>query len=281
MTIPESELIINEDGSVYHLKLKPGEVSEHIITVGDPDRVDQITQHFDKILMTRQNREFKTVTGELNGQLLSVIATGIGTDNIDIVINELDALFNVDFNTRALKANLTSLNFIRIGTSGTVQPDVPIDSFIRTKYAIGFDGLLTNYVADEVRIKELESLLDKYDINHVGYAVEGSKILLDQFNTIGQEGITVTAAGFYGPQSREIRLKPKYNLVELAKTLRYNNLNLTNIEMETAGIYGLSKLLGHQAISLNAILANRATGAFSKQAPRTISKLIEKTLSLI
>lgn len=281
MRIPESELILNADKSIYHLKLKPSEVAASIITVGDPMRVDAITKHFDKLYLTRVNREFKTVTGELGGKPVTVIATGIGTDNIDIVFNELDALFNIDFETREIKEQKTRLQFIRIGTSGTIREDVDIDSTIISKYAVGLDGLLNFYSDESAREKELEQLFADHTEIDFHYAVAASSHLATKFSQLGKAGITITATGFYGPQSRNVRLKAKHQIPELVKDLKYNALQFTNLEMETAGIYALAKMLGHEAISINAILANRVTGAFSKQPAKTIEVLIDKVLNII
>lgn len=279
--IQKSELILNEDGSIYHLQLHPGDVAETIITVGDPNRVDAITKHFDSIRIERQRREFKTVTGQYKGKDITVISTGIGTDNIDIVFNEIDALFNIDFNTRENKENLTSLEFIRIGTSGAIQQDLKIDSFILSAHAIGLDGLLSYYHSNHVRSLNLESNFKVASQMRTLYAVSCDPELMEKYKTVGDSGITITADGFYGPQSRNIRLKSKYDFVELAQNFAFEDLRCTNLEMETSGIYGLAKMLGHRAISLNAILANRVTGEFSSQPDATINKLIEKTLELI
>jgi len=281
MTIPESELIINPDGSIYHLHLKPGDLAETIITVGDPDRVDAITKHFDKILLTKQNREFKTVTGEIGGKYISVIATGIGTDNIDIVINEIDSLFNIDFETRLIKERKTILTFIRIGTSGAIREDVPIDSIIASHYACGIDGLLHHYDSYPIRERLLEQKLFIDDNIPDAYAVAGDESLLLHYGSISSPGITITANGFYGPQSRSLRLAAKYDLPNVLKDISYQDLHFTNLEMETAGIYGMAKLLGHRAISFNAILANRVNGKFSNQPQKTIDDLIVRVLETI
>jgi len=279
--IKASELILNPDGSVYHLQLKPGEVAKTIITVGDPERVDSITQHFDSISVNKQNREFKTVTGLLDNKRITVIATGIGTDNIDIVFNELDALFNIDFKTRTVKETLKSLDFIRIGTSGSINPNVPVDSIVVSKAAIGLDGLLNFYKADHCRVSKLENNFESHTGIPNCYAVSCSNELLKKFEALGTKGITITADGFYGPQSRNIRLDYKYNLVELTKEFAYDNIEITNLEMETAGIYGLANLLGHNAISLNAILASRCNGEFSSNPASVVEGLILKTLELL
>ena len=276
-----SELILNPDGSVYHLGLKPEHISKNIITVGDQERVELVAAHLDEIEFKTQVREFKTVTGIIENQRISIISTGIGTDNIDIVLNEIDALLNVDLESRLVKEKHTALNIIRIGTSGAIRSEIPIDSMLISNYAIGFDGLLSFYTSEDVRELDLETKIkEKIDLNNI-YAVKASDNLLKHFSQIGLQGMTITAPGFYGPQSRGIRLGPKFNLPDLLSEIDYNNFNCTNLEMETAGIYGLSKMMGHNAVSLNAILANRITGEFSKNPSLTIHKLIEKALELI
>ncbi len=278
MFIPESELIINEDGSVYHLKLHPGDIANRVITVGDQNRVDQVAQHFDEIYLTKQNREFKTVTGRLGSKDITVISTGIGTDNIDIVINELDALVNVDFKNRTVNAHLKQLDFIRIGTSGTIREEIALDSIITSAYAASLDGIADYYPNDEAAVPALSQILsDK--ISKSVYAFAASDDLINQFNGIGHQGITLTAAGFYGPQSRGIRIKPSFDWINQLVDVEYEGLHCTNLEMETAGIFLLSKLLGHRAIAFNAILANRATREFSKQPKETVRKLIENVLT--
>jgi len=287
-TILESELILNDDGSIYHLKLKPGELAKDIITVGDQNRVDMVAQHFDSILLKKSNREFYTITGEIGGKPISVISTGIGTDNIDIVFNEIDALFNIDFNARQINDNHTQLNFYRIGTSGTIQKEIEIDSFIVSEMAVGFDSLgnfyLPNERVDEALYptvksyidSEISALKDKY------YIVESSKSLLEIFSSYCKKGYTLTMPGFYAPQGRNIRASSSVKqLINKLANADFENNQFTNIEMETAGIYLLSQLLNHNAISLNAILANRVNGEFSKTPQKTIEKLIELTLEKI
>ena len=281
MKIKNSELIINPDGSVYHLKLKPGDVAETIITVGDPERVQSITNHFDKIELSKQNREFKTVTGYLSGKRISVIATGIGTDNIDIVFNELDALFNIDFNSKEIKSNLTQLNFIRIGTSGGIHPSVPLDSVLISEYAIGLDGLLQFYDSESIRISELEEKFHSITEIKNSYAVKGDEKLIDAFDSLGNKGITITANGFYGPQSRSLRINSKTQFISQSKQFTWEGKHLTNLEMETSGIYGMSSLLGHRAVSLNAILASRYSGNFSNQPGTTVNQLITDSLEIV
>lgn len=276
--IPPSELIINPDNSIYHLKLRPDEIADTIITVGDPDRVTMVSKHLDKIHLERSCREFKTITGELAGKPITIISTGIGTDNIDIVFNELDALANIDFNTRLVKDTFRQLTFIRIGTSGAISEKVPLDSFIVSHHAIGFEGLLNFYESDHVRNKEIEAQV-KTDLNY--YAVDADLKLAQSFSHFAQSGLTITANGFYGPQSRELRLSHKFDIQKIASNINYKGISPTNLEMETAGIYGMAALLGHKAISLNAILANRVTNEFSSQPGETVKRLIEETLGVL
>ncbi|MEX0314856.1 MAG: nucleoside phosphorylase [Allomuricauda sp.] len=286
-SLGSSELILNPDGSIYHLNLLPEDIAPTIITVGDPSRVPMVTKYFDSIDVEKGRREFFTQTGSYKGKNITVISTGIGTDNIDIVFNELDALVNIDFVTRKTKKHKTKLDFIRIGTSGTIQADIPVDCFLMSERAIGLDGLLHFYEAGQARNEKLEQQLrqylgwEGYDISP--YAVDSDESLLNKFksNRI-RLGITVTNSGFYGPQGRSLRLQPK--VVDFNTKLSgfyYENSKITNLEMETSGIYGLAKLHGHRAISLNAILANRATGEFSKNAFKTVDDLIKYTLEKV
>lgn len=284
MPFGPSELILNADNSVYHLNLLPEDISDTIITVGDPDRVKQISSYFDSISIKKGKREFITHTGVRKGKRITVISTGIGTDNIDIVLNELDALTNIDFHSRSTKSELTKLDIIRIGTSGAIQPNIPVNSFLISEFALGLDALMGNYQSAPIRhpdfeqafIKEIKWSADK----PTPYLVECDSSLLEKFtsNRI-RLGITLTTSGFYGPQFRTLRLEPDdKNIMERIVRFQHCERQLTNLEMETSGIYGLSKLLGHRAISLNAILANRATGKFSENPQKTVSDLIEYTL---
>jgi uridine phosphorylase len=284
MALSESELILNPDGSIYHLNLLPEDIATTIITVGDLSRVGMVTQYFDTVEIKKGSREFLAHTGFYKGKRITVISTGIGTDNIDIVFNELDALANIDFSTRELKSSKKQLDFIRIGTSGSIQADIPVDSFLLSTSAIGLEGLLHFYEAGHVRNIHLEEQLNDFlgwnSHNIVAYAVDCDTKLKEKIesNRI-RFGITVTNSGFYGPQGRSLRLAPKipdFN-TKLA-SFTYQNQQITNHEMETAGIYGLAKLHGHRAISLNAILANRATGEFSSNPHKTVDTLIKYTL---
>ena len=281
MQLRPAELIINEDGSIYHLNLLPEDLATTIITVGDPDRVSQVSGHFDTIEIKKGKREFVTHTGHKNGKRISVISTGIGTDNIDIVLNELDALVNIDFKTRTLKKNHTALNIVRIGTSGAIQKDIPVDSFLMSEYAMGFDGLIHFYEHEKINYPQIEEDFIAYtswDKNKarpyvLKYSEKLGEIFID--NRI-RLGFTVTNTGFYGPQQRQLRLKPsQMELMEKLSSFRYESLYLTNLEMETSGIYALSQLLGHEAVSMNCILANRSTGEFSTNPAKSVDELIK------
>ena len=281
----ESELIFNEDGSVYHLKLKPKNISTTIILVGDPARVDLITQYFSSIELTIQNREFKTVTGIYKSTRLSVLSTGIGSGNIDIVLNELDTLVNIDFNTRNVKTSLSKLNLVRIGTSGSIQDDIPVDSLLISSKAIDIDGFLNNYkISKEHTDNSVDQFLDNYKENNnktSPLCFKCSDNLMKKLKDIADfSGVTVTCNGFYGSQGRSIRMQSSNNdfIKELNK-IQFINDRVTNLEMETAIIYGMSKILGHEAISLNAILANRENGTYSENPSKTINKLILLTLN--
>jgi uridine phosphorylase len=283
--IAASELILNPDGSVYHINLKPGEVAQDIIFVGDQNRVDKITKHFDSIEFSTQKREFKAQTGIYKGKRITVMSTGIGPDNIDIVMNELDALVNVDLETRTIKKELTSLNIVRIGTSGSLQAAIPCDSIVMSQYGLGLDNMLRSYLIDEFSETEIEDAFiqqTNWDMRKGRpYVIAGSKSLEKRFesDTIFK-GFTGTAGGFYGPQGRVIRLgiqDPELN--SKMDRFNYNGIKMTNLEMETAAIYGLGRLLGHNCLSLNAIIANRATGTFSEDPYKAVDELIMYTLN--
>jgi len=282
--IQASELILNPDGSIYHLNLKPEHIAEDIIFVGDQDRVEKVTAYFDSIEFTTQKREFKTQTGIYKGKRITVISTGIGPDNIDIVLNELDALVNIDFATRKVKEKLKSLNIIRIGTSGSLQTNIPVDSIVMSQYAIGLDNMLRSYCIDEISNTEIETAFIQQTNWNLKkgkpYVIPSSETLANRFYSIEiQKGFTATAGGFYGPQGRVLRLNIQdFDLNRKMDQFNFNGIQITNLEMETAAIYGLSALLGHKAISLNAIIANRADGTFSKNPYQIIDKLIGYTL---
>lgn len=284
MSISASELILHPDGSVYHLNLRPENIAHTIITVGDPDRVATVTQYFETIRYTSHKREFKTSTGTYKGKDITVISTGIGTDNVDIVLNELDALVNIDLKTREIKKVHTKLDIIRIGTSGAIQKDIPVDSFILSRYAIGLDALLHFYDSRHLQHAELQHAFIKHMswASHKSdpYVVGCDETLAQQF--IGdhlKDGLTATNSGFYAPQGRVLRLQTSDSTMnEKLALFRFRESNkelrITNLEMETSGIYGLSKLMGHRAVSLNCILANRATKEFSNDPVASINKLI-------
>ncbi|MFT5435602.1 MAG: uridine phosphorylase [Ulvibacter sp.] len=285
--IKHSELILNNDGSVYHLNLKPENISDTIIFVGDLDRVEKITKHFDNIEFETQKREFKTQTGTYKGKRITVLSTGIGPDNIDIVLNELDALVNIDLTTRKQRKNLTSLDIIRVGTSGALQKDVPIDSFLLSTHGLDLNGMLHFYQIDSINSIEIEDAF----INHTVWnqdkarplVIKGSADLEKRFDSVAiHKGLTATAIGFYGPQGRVLRLPLEDDtLNNKMDAFNFKGMRITNIEMETSAIYGLSALLGHNAISLNAIIANRTDGTFSKNPEKVIEDLILYVLEKI
>jgi len=285
--IQASELILNPDGSVYHLNLKPENIAHDIIFVGDQNRVEKISQFFDSIEFTTQKREFKTTTGTLKGKRITVMSTGIGPDNIDIVMNELDALVNIDLDTKLAKTKLTALNIIRIGTSGSLHADIPVDSFVLSKYGLGLDNMLRSYLIDTISNPVLEEAFinqTNWDLRKgKPYVVSCSQELEKQLHSGKMyKGITATAGGFYGPQGRVLRLDiqdPSLN--SKMDTFKFDNQRITNLEMETAAIYGLAALLGHNALSLNAIIANRASGTFSADPYKAVDELIAYTLDKI
>lgn len=284
MSIKASELILNPDGSVYHLNLRPEHLATTVITVGDPDRVDSITQHFDHVEFQTKKREFHTQTGTYKGKRLTVISTGIGTDNIDIVFNELDALVNIDLEKRDIKDQLTSLEIVRIGTSGSIQKEIPLDAFLISDYAVGFDSLLHFYKSEHIQHQEISEALIKHTnwsvLKSKPYVVRCNEALFNKFSSDKTvRGFTATNVGFYGPQGRILRLPLQDDeLNEKLASFDFNKMAITNLEMETAGIYGLSALLGHKALSMNAIIANRATGQFSKDPKGLVNDLIQYTL---
>jgi uridine phosphorylase len=285
MAIQQSELILNPDGSVYHLNLKPEHIAHDIIFVGDQDRVEKITKHFDSVEFSTQKREFKTQTGTYKGKRLTVMSTGIGPDNIDIVINELDALVNIDLETRKPKEKITSLNIIRIGTSGSLHADIPVDSFVLSKFGLGLDNMLRSYLIDAVSNIEMENAFVKHTdwdlCKGKPYAISCSEKLEKIIESDKMhKGITATAGGFYGPQGRVLRLDIQDgNLNSKMDNFLFEGNRITNLEMETAAIYGLSALLGHHALSLNAIIANRANGTFSEDPYKAVDELISYTLN--
>lgn len=285
--IAESELIINSRGAVYHLDLKPEELAPTVITVGDPDRVAQVSKHFDSVEYSRQHREFVTHTGFIGKKRISVVSTGIGTDNIDIVLNELDALVNIDFTSRTVKQGLTSLSIIRVGTSGALQADIPVDSFVASTHGLGIDNLLNFYLPEnnEEELQLLKAFENQTQLGSrvaIPYIGSAGPSVQKHFVSGFHHGITVTCPGFYGPQGRVLRLGlTSPELIDRLTDFRYGNHRITNFEMETSAIYGLGKLLGHQCLSLNAIVANRVQKTFSKDGAAAVENLIVKTLETL
>jgi uridine phosphorylase len=286
----ETEIILNPDGSIYHLHLKPEHIAPLVIFVGDPDRVGEVSKHFDSIEHRAAHREFVTHVGTLRGQRIMAISTGIGTDNVDVVMNELDILANIDLKTRKIKAEITQLTIVRLGTSGSIQADIPMDSLVVSTMAVGFDNLMVFYDApptgEELTLADnLTAYLEHKndDLLLIPYVFSADKQLLQLFdNEDFTKGVTVTAPGFYAPQGRVLRgrsAEPK--LVLFLNTFRQKTLMLTNLEMETAGIYGLARLFGHRALSISAILANRIDGTFSQQAAVTVERMITQALKIL
>lgn len=284
--ITETDLILNSDGSVYHLNLLPKHISETIITVGDPSRVYRVSQYFDDIEFEMNKREFITHVGKFKGKRVTVISTGIGTDNIEIFFTELDALINVDLKTREPRSRKKKLKIIRVGTSGSLQEDVPLGSHLISDYAVGFDNLMNFYNLEMTAFEEslAKDIQKKTSISFTPYVVRGSSLLKGQFGPDMVLGNTITTPGFYAPQGREIRLPLKYPKL-LEELSRYqhktSNLRLTNFEMETSGYYAMARLLGHEALSVNAIIANRALNKFSKDPNKVVDSLIKKVLERI
>jgi uridine phosphorylase len=279
-----TELILNPEGSVFHLHLKPSDVARDIILVGDPERVGRVSSLFDAIEVRKQNREFHTHTGYIGDKRISVLSTGIGTDNIDIVINELDALFNIDLESGFQKESITSLNLIRIGTTGGLQKDIPINSFILSRMAAGFDGVL-NFYEDRDKVSDLEAEREFKSFTAweeklpSPYFVRSSDFLYDKLNHNVVSGITVSAPGFYGPQGRTLRLKPIQPDINRRITLfRYKEMRITNYEMESSALFGLASMLGHQAVTICAMIANRVTGEMTNKYLPVMDKLISFTL---
>ncbi len=287
MEIQESELILNSRGALYHINLLPGELAPLVITVGDPDRVQQVSKYFDIIEVQKQHREFISCTGLLGKKRITVISTGIGTDNIDIVMNELDALANIDLASRTIKPQLQQLNIIRIGTCGSLQSELPVDSYIASTHAIGIDNLLNYYVPQN---NEEEKNILQHFINHTQltntisqpYIAGASTALLKNFVTGFSHGITITCPGFYAPQGRVLRLGLRFpDLINTFTSFKYGNHRIANFEMETSAMYGMGKLLNHRCISLSVVIANRITKTFSKNAATVMDKLIITALEIL
>ncbi|MEO5942457.1 MAG: nucleoside phosphorylase [Ferruginibacter sp.] len=286
-SIEASELIINDRGAIYHVNCRPEEIADTIITVGDPDRVKEVSKHFDSIEFKNNHREFVTHTGFIGKKRLSVTSTGIGPDNIDIVLNELDALVNIDFETRTIKQNLTALTIIRVGTSGSLQKEIPVDSFVASTHGLGLDNLLNFYIHDSN--EEEKQILQAFDTHtqlHQGisspYVTGASVGILKNFVGGFHQGITVTCPGFYGPQGRVLRMGLTHpQLIDRLTTFNFGNHRISNFEMETSAIYGMGKILGHHCLSLSAIVANRISKEFSKDGAAAVENLIVKTLETI
>jgi len=277
--IPSSELIVNPDGSIFHLKIRPEQLAPQVFLVGDPGRVQMVSALFDHVEHRIENREFVTHTGTYRGKRFTVLSTGIGTDNIDIVLNELDALVNIDLLTRMVMPEQTKLNLIRLGTSGALQEDIPIDHFVASEYGLGMDGLLHFY---QHSFPDEAPVLDAF-LAHTAwpakmnqpYLVKGDEGLLALMGQDVLKGITATACGFYGPQGRILRLQPAISqLNELLTSFRYRELRITNFEMETSALFGLSRLLGHRAATVCAIIANRIRKEYSKDYKKSVEKLV-------
>ena len=284
MRFPETELILTEDKRVYHINLKAEDVADTVIVVGDQGRVAQISSFFSKVDFKTEHREFITHTGWFNGKRITVLSTGIGTDNIDIVMNELDAAVNINPETRELNPQLKSLNIIRFGTSGALQQEIPVNGIVVSSHGIGLDGLLNFY---EGWKNVNETPISEAFIKHTGwqsnlpypYCVKGSESLLEKFKQGNHVGITATAPGFYGPQGREIRLKASSkNLNDLLTSFNHNGLKITNFEMETSALYGLGKLLNHNCLTACVIIANRVRKEFTKDYKKSVELLIENSL---
>lgn len=283
--IAESELIINDRGAVYHLDLRPDELGDTVVTVGDPDRVGEVSKYFDRVEVKRQHREFISHTGFVGKKRITVLSSGIGPDNIDIVLNELDALVNIDFSTREIKKDLKALNIVRLGTSGSLQADIPVDSFVASTHGLGVDNLLNFYRLEQN--DEEQQLLHSF-ITHTQihsqtghpYISSCAASLIKHFVNDFHQGITVTCPGFYGPQGRVLRLGIRNpNLINRLTDFRFGVHRISNFEMETSAIYGLGKLLGHHCLALNAIVANRVRQEFSKDGKAAVENLIKKFIT--
>lgn len=283
-TYSDTDLILNPDGSVYHLSLRPKDVSDKIIVVGDPGRVHRVSRYFDSVDFEMNKREFITHTGQYKGKRITVISSGMGTDNVEILMTELDALFNIDLVHREPKPRKKKLQIIRIGTSGTIRDDIKVGSHLATEYAIGLDTIIQFYAykhtGKEKRI--IKKLKEELDLHYTPYCFKGSTQLFEKFKDCTIAGNTVTCPGFYAPQGRELRIPIRYkDIIEKMQYFHEEDVWLTNLEMETAGYYAFGKLLGHEMLSLNAIMANRIKGQFAKNPNKIIDGLIKKVLDRI
>ncbi len=283
-TLSESELVLNEDGSVYHLHLREEHIADTVLLVGDPGRVEQVSRKFSSIDFQVQNREFCTHTGFYNGKRITVMSTGIGTDNIDIAVTELDAAVNIDLDSRTIKTNPRKLNLVRIGTCGSLQEDIPVDSYALSTFGLGFDGLLDFYdhenEPEEAKIQS--DFIEFYKANGHDisvYAAKGNNELIGQLEQGMHKGITATANGFFGPQGRVLRLNAKIpNQNELLNQFRSGQQRIINFEMETSGLYGLGGLMGHRCATVCAVIANRFTKSYSKDYKKTVDQLVDLVL---
>ncbi|MBZ0244417.1 MAG: nucleoside phosphorylase [Cyclobacteriaceae bacterium] len=282
--ISETDLILNKDGSVYHLNLLPKHISDTIIAVGDPNRVYAVSQYFDEIEFEMNKREFITHVGRYKNKRITVISTGIGTDNIEIFFNELDALVNVDLKTRTIKTKKKKLNIIRIGTSGALQEDIPLGSHLVTDYAVGFDNLMNFYKLSlsDFELSIGEDIEKKLKLNFRPYVIAGSELLKEKMGAGMLRGNTVTCPGFYAPQGRVIRLPLQFpKLLDDANYYHKDDFWLTNFEMETSAYYAFARMLEHEAISINAVIANRIKNKFSKNPTKVVDALIKKVLDRV
>ncbi|MCB0611388.1 MAG: nucleoside phosphorylase [Lewinellaceae bacterium] len=285
MPISPAELILNEHGHIYHLDLHPEQIAPLVFTVGDPQRVPRVSKYFDRIDHRVQKREFITHTGQLGQHRVSVISTGIGTDNIDIALNEIDALFNIDLQKREPKEELTSVSFIRIGTSGSLQGDLPLGSFLASSFGIGMDNLLRYYpFAEDETEREIHGAFTRHSdpLPVDPYVVRGSQVLLELFRDWNR-GLTLTCPGFYAPQGRQLRLKSSIDPDTLRKfsEFSFGEHRITNFEMETSALYGMAKLLGHHALSCSVLIANRMDQTFSADPHADEERLIREVLEKI
>ncbi len=282
--IESSELIINADGSVFHLHLRPEQLADTVLLVGDPGRVENVAEYFSDREPAVENREFKTITGTYKGRRMSVVSTGIGTDNIDIVVTELDALANIDFTSRTEKAEKKRLTLLRIGTSGAIQPDIPLGTLVFSRTSVGFDGLL-NFYAGRNEVCDLE--IEKAFIEHTGwsdllarpYFIDADTGLFEHFSDVSTEGITVSAPGFYAPQGRWVRLRPADpELNDKIESFLYDGRRITNFEMEGSALAGLSALMGHRAATVCAIIAQRVNKDANTDYKPYVRRMIETAL---
>lgn len=281
---PPSELIITPRGAIYHLNLTPDELGDTVFLVGDPNRTEKVARHFDSIELSREHREFKSITGTISGNRVTVLSTGIGTDNIDIVLNELDALVNIDFETRCEKPEKKSLRLIRLGTSGSLSEDIPAGSVVVSAFGLGTDGLLNYYrcpfTPEEMELAQTFSSVSGYpEAWATPYSVKADQDLFHAVSKNVYSGITVTACGFYGPQGRILRARPQVeDLLSRYQNVTFQDMGVTNFEMETSAIYGMSRILGHQAVSVSVIVANRVRKEFSADPDADVEKMIRQVL---